>query len=277
MNAPAQRHDPALAGRLGSALIGLAVLAWALQLTEFAPGLLFEAAGQRETLHFLASFVPPRLDGGFLREVLPAAWRTLAIATCGVTLAWLAAVPAALLLTRVLSISALGRPGSGGSLFARVLRTLVRWLMVFLRSVPELVWALLLVRVVGLGAAAGVFAIAITYAGMLAKVYAEILESAPAAPTLALLHQGAGRVQAVLFGLLPQCADELISYTVYRWECAVRSSVVLGMVGAGGLGQMLEGSMKMFAGDEVATLLLVFVLLVTLADLLSAWLRRAWA
>ncbi|MDE3011336.1 MAG: ABC transporter permease subunit [Pseudomonadota bacterium] len=277
MNAPARHHDPALPGRLCSALIGLAVLAWALHLTEFAPGVLFEAAAQRETLRFLASFVPPRLDGGFLRDVLPAAWRTLAIATCGVTLAWLAAVPAALLLTRVLSFSALGRPGRDSSVFARALRTLVRWLMVFLRSVPELVWALLLVRVVGLGAAAGVFAIAITYAGMLAKVYAEILESAPAAPTLALLHHGAGRVQAVLFGLLPQCADELISYTVYRWECAVRSSVVLGMVGAGGLGQMLEGSMKMFAGDEVATLLLVFVLLVALADLLSAWLRRAWA
>ena len=83
--------------------------------------------------------------------------------------------------------------------------------------------------------------------------------------------------RAFLFGLLPQCADELISYTVYRWECAVRSSAVLGLVGAGGLGQMLEGSMKMFAGNEVATILLVFVVLVLAADLLSAWLRRAWS
>lgn len=76
------------------------------------------------------------------------------------------------------------------------------------------------------------------------------------------------------YGLLPQNAAELISYTVYRWECAIRSSVVLGFVGAGGLGQQLDGSMKMFAGGEVSTILLVFVALVGIADFVSSWLRR---
>jgi phosphonate transport system permease protein len=110
---------------------------------------------------------------------------------------------------------------------------------------------------------------------MLGKVYAEILESADATPTQALLRGGAGRLQALLFGALPGCADELVSYTVYRWECAIRSSVVLGFVGAGGLGQQLDNATKMFAGSEVATILLIFIALVALADRVSAWLRPA--
>ena len=86
---------------------------------------------------------------------------------------------------------------------------------------------------------------------------------------------GASRLQAFFFGLLPQNAAELTSYTVYRWECAIRSSVVLGFVGAGGLGQQMDNSMKMFNGSEVASVLLVFMALVALADHVSAWLRRS--
>jgi phosphonate transport system permease protein len=156
-----------------------------------------------------------------------------------------------------------------------VFRQGVRWLMIVLRSVPELVWALVFVRVVGLGPTAGVLAIALTYGGMLGKVYAEILESGEPHTTEALLRNGCSRGQAFCFGLLPQNAAELTSYTVYRWECAIRSSVVLGFVGAGGLGQQLDNSMKMFNGGEVFTMLSVFVLLVALADRVSAGLRRA--
>ena len=105
-------------------------------------------------------------------------------------------------------------------------------------------------------------------------MYGEILESGEAHATTTLLRNGSGRLQAFLFGLLPQNATELTSYTVYRWECAIRSSAVLGFVGAGGLGQQMDNSMKMFNGGEVATMLVVFMLMVGLADLLSAWLRR---
>jgi phosphonate transport system permease protein len=140
--------------------------------------------------------------------------------------------------------------------------------------VPELVWALVFVRVVGLGPTAGVLAIALTYAGMLGKVYGEILESGDTQSTTALLRNGSGRLQAFFYGLLPQNAAELTSYTVYRWECAIRSSAVLGFVGAGGLGQQMDVSMKMFAGSEVSTMLVVFVLLVWLADWVSGQLRK---
>ena len=146
-----------------------------------------------------------------------------------------------------------------------------------LRSVPELVWALLLVRIVGLGPTAGVIAIALTYCGMLGKVYAEILESSDAAACNALLHNGSGRLKALLYGALPESAAELVSYTIYRWECAIRGSVVMGFVGAGGLGQRMDESMKMMAGSELATMLMVFVLLVAGADAVSAMLRRRLA
>ena len=154
------------------------------------------------------------------------------------------------------------------------LRQALRWLLIVLRSVPELVWALVFVRVVGLGPTAGVLAIALTYGGMLGKVYAEILESGDTQATQALMRNGSGRLQAFFYGLLPQNAAELTSYTVYRWECAIRSSVVLGFVGAGGLGQQMDNSMKMFAGGEVLTMLAVFMLLVALADHVSSALRR---
>jgi phosphonate transport system permease protein len=150
----------------------------------------------------------------------------------------------------------------------------VRWLLIVLRSVPELVWALVFVRVVGLGPTSGVLAIALTYSGMLGKVYADILESGDTHATHSLLRNGSGRLQAFLYGLLPQNGAELTSYTVYRWECAIRSSAVLGFVGAGGLGQLMDSSMKMFNGSEVASILLVFMLLVWLADRMSAALRK---
>jgi|SRR5690554_3836494 len=157
--------------------------------------------------------------------------------------------------------------------WGRLLRWPVRGLMIFLRSVPEVVWALLFVRGVGLGPTAGVLAIAITYSGMLGKVYAEIFESVDQRPAQALMLAGGGRLEAFLYGILPNAAAELLSYTVYRWECAVRASVVMGFVGAGGLGQQIDLSLRMFAGGEVASILITFLVLVLLADLLSRLLR----
>ena len=269
---PPPARDPAWLGRLvwgGAALVGL----WPLmQATEFRPWILFEAKNLEVTGDFLASFLPPAHSAEFLAMVARETWRTVAIATAGLTLALVIAVPLTLVATSVLSVSALpGRMARGPFL----LRQAVRWLLIVLRSVPELVWALVFVRVVGLGPTAGVLAIALTYGGMLGKVYAEILESGEPHATQTLLRNGGSRLQAFFFGLLPQNAAELTSYTVYRWECAIRSSVVLGFVGAGGLGQQMDNSMKMFNGGEVLTMLAVFVALVALADRVSAGLRRA--
>jgi phosphonate transport system permease protein len=247
------------------------VLLWPmLVLTEFKPWVLFEPGSLKPTLKFMGDFFPPKIEGEFLVLVAKETWRTVAIATAGIALALVLALPLALLSVRVLSVSALaGRMDTLPS----ILRTAMRWVMIVLRSVPELIWALVFVRVVGLGPTAGVIAIALTYAGMLGKVYAEILESGEGHATQSLLRNGSGRMQAFFYALLPQNAAELTSYTVYRWECAIRSSAVLGFVGAGGLGQQMDASMKMFNGSEVATMLIVFMALVWLADKASAWLR----
>ncbi|MGL6110934.1 MAG: PhnE/PtxC family ABC transporter permease [Rubrivivax sp.] len=270
----APARDPAWLGRVfwsGAAL----VLLWPLMVaTEFKPWVLFEPDSLKVTRQFLGSFLPPAHSAEFLSMVARESWRTVAIATAGMTLALVLALPLTLLSTRVLSISALSGRMARGPFW---LRQAVRALLIVLRSVPELVWALVFVRVVGLGPTAGVLAIALTYGGMLGKVYGEILESGEGHATQTLLRNGSSRLQAFFFGLLLQNAGELTSYTVYRWECAIRSSVVLGFIGAGGLGQQLDNSMKMFNGGEVFTILAVFVALVALADRISAGLRKALA
>ena len=272
--ARAAQRDPAWLGRVFWLMAGVALLWPLLVLTEFRPWLLLEPDSLRPTLRFLGDFVPPKLEPAFLAMVAQQTWRTVAMATAGIALALVLAVPLALVSVRVLSISALG---GRMAVLPAVLRQTVRWVLMVLRSVPELIWALVFVRVVGLGPTAGVLAIALTYGGMLGKVYADILESGEPHTTHSLLRNGSGRLQAFFYGLLPQNAAELTSYTVYRWECAIRSSAVLGFVGAGGLGQEMDSAMKMFNGSEVATMLLVFMALVALADRASALLRKALA
>ena len=265
-------RDPDFSSRIFWLTFALLLL-WPLGVaTEFRPWVLWEPENLKVSRDFLASFWPLVYNAEFMQMVVKETWRTVAMATAGVTLALMLAIPMSLMATRVLSLSALtGRMDR----WPAVLRWCVRATLILLRSIPELVWALVFVRVVGLGPTAGVLAIALTYGGMLGKVYAEILESGESHATHTLMRNGSGRLQAFVYALLPTHAAELASYTVYRWECAIRSSVVLGFVGAGGLGQQLDNSMKMFNGGEVATLLLIFIVLVALADSVSAWLRRA--
>jgi phosphonate transport system permease protein len=264
--------DPAWRGRVTETLLAVVILWPMLVWAEFKPWIIFDQRSLAAMGHFLAAFFPPAHSIDFLQMVAEAAWQTVAMATAGMTLALLGAIPLTMIATERLSLSRLGTGHIG--LVGRAVRRAVRWLLILLRSLPELVWALLLVRIVGLGPTAGVLAIALTYCGMLGKVYAEILESTDPHATDALLHNGSGRLVAFLYGTLPEAAAELVSYTVYRWECAIRGSVVMGFVGAGGLGQRMDESMKMLAGDEVATMLFVFVLLVACADWVSKLLRR---
>ncbi|SFI94134.1 phosphonate transport system permease protein [Pseudomonas syringae] len=267
------QRDPAATPRLLLALLAVALLWPGIRLAELNPWVLLQADNARTMGSFLAGFWPVAHSAEFLGLLLDATLQTLAIATAGIVLALLLAVPASLLASQALSLSAASRGGRPGWL-GQCLRWPARGVLIFLRSVPEIVWALLFVRAVGLGPTAGVLAIAITYAGMLGKVYAEIFESVDQRPAHALLQAGSGRLAALAYGILPNAAAELTSYTVYRWECAVRASVVMGFVGAGGLGQQIDLSMRMFAGDEVASMLLTFLLLVLLADQLSRLLRR---
>ncbi len=253
-------------------IVALVVLLFpALVAVEFKPWILFEEENIKVTMGFLGDFLPPELNRDFLALLVYESWVTIAIATAGMFLALFVSIPLALAASKALSISSLTGPMHPVGL---VVRQFIRWLLILLRSIPELIWALIFVRVVGLGPAAGVMAIAVTYTGMLGKIYGEILESGDTKASRVLLENGSGRIQAFFYALLPQNAAELASYTVYRWECAIRSSAVLGFVGAGGLGQQMDASMKMFNGGEVATILIVLMILVALADRVSSWLRQ---
>ena len=227
---PADR-DPAARRRLIATLAALVILWPLFQSAEVKPGALFDPANLKVIGNFLAGFLPPETGQEFLRYLAKATLETLAIATTGMALAILLAVPLAYL------ASSAGRERAA-------LNPLTRSLLTILRGIPELVWALVFVRIFGLGPAAGVLALGLTYGGMLAKVYAEIIESVDATPANALRRSGASRPLSILYGLIPQAAKELSSYTVYRWECAIRASVVMGFVGAGGLGQLMDQAMK---------------------------------
>ncbi len=265
--------DPAWHERLISTwLLALAILG-CLVVTEFKPWTLLDESSLRATRQFLASFFPPAHDAEFLKLMLVSTWQTIAVATAGVTLALVFAVPLALIATRTLSISRIGHGHIAW--LPKLIRNMVRGLLIVLRSIPELVWGLLFVRAIGLGDTAGVLAIALTYCGMMGKVFLEIMESQDARSADALLVNGASRSQAFLYAALPSCLPEMVSYTVFRWECAIRSSVILGFVGAGGLGQQMDLSMRMLAGGQVITMLAAFVALVWIADVSSRQLR-AW-
>ena len=257
-------------------LIGALLVLWPLlNIAQFNPAELFDARNLKVMGGFVGQFFPPNLSFEFLQLVFKATIETLAMATAGTALAMLLAAPLGLALSHSLSISRIG-PGPGRGRGA-TLRAAARFVLLVLRGIPEIVWALLLVRAFGLGPAAGVLAIAVTYGGMLGKVYSEILESGDTRPARALLESGSGRLLAFFYGLLPGAAQELASYTVYRWECAVRASVIMGFVGAGGLGQLMDQSMKMLNGGEVSTILIMFLLLVLLADAISAGTRKLLA
>jgi phosphonate transport system permease protein len=270
----APRDPDALARGLWM-LVGFVLLWPLLILTEFRPAALFAQENLAVMGNFLAQFFPPKLDLGFVRILAKATLETLAMATAGTALAIAVAAPLGLILTHSLSATRIG-PGPGRRR-SEALRAAARVLLTGLRGIPEVVWALVLVRAFGLGPASAVVALGITYGGMLAKVYSEILESSDTHPARALQEAGSGRLTAFLYGLLPGTVQELVSYTVYRWECAVRASVVMGFVGAGGLGQLMDQSMKMMNGGEVASILIVFLLLVLLADGISGALRRMLA
>lgn len=269
---PSTFRDPATPYRLIGLVVSICILWPMLQLAQFEPMLLLDPNNTKVMGDFLVQFFPPNIQLEFLSLVLKATLETLAMATAGIALSMIIAVPLGLVISYSLSISRIG-PTSDHQ-FAQFVRFFARTLMLVLRGIPEIVWALLLVRVFGLGPIAGVFAIAITYGGMLAKVYSEILESSNSLPARALMLSGSGRIASFLYGLLPSSAQELASYTVYRWECAVRASVVTGFVGAGGLGQLMDQSMKMLNGGEVSTILVIFLALVLIADYVSSAIRK---
>jgi phosphonate transport system permease protein len=232
---------------------------WSLDL-KWAQFLSLEAA--RSMGRFLAEFFPPDLSGPFLHKVLVGTWETLAMSALGTLLAAVGGLALALPASRLHE----GDAARG--------RAPTRLLLNALRSVPELVWAALLLIAAGLGPFAGTLALAFHTAGVLGRLFAEAIENAPSGPGDALRAQGVGNGRVFLYATLPQVLPQLMSYTLYRWENNIRAAAVLGVVGAGGLGQLLAFHMGLFHMGKTATILAAMLALVALVDVLSFAARR---
>jgi phosphonate transport system permease protein len=264
-NRPYRLPPPLFSARCRACWFTLAVLVlvfasfWSLDL-QWSQFLSVDAA--RSMGRFIAEFFPPDTSPAFLHQVAVGTWETLAMSTLGTLLAVAGGLALALPASRAHADDA-----------ARA-RTPTRLLLNALRSVPELVWAGLLLISAGLGPFAGTLALALHTTGVLGRLFAEAIENAPPGPAAALRAQGVGKGVVLLYATLPQVLPQLLSYTLYRWENNIRAAAVLGVVGAGGLGQLLAFHMGLFHMGKTATILGAMLGLVALVDALSHGARR---
>lgn len=149
-----------------------------------------------------------------------------------------------------------------------------RRLMDLFRAIHEVVFAVLFVVAVGLGPFAGVMALFIHTTGILAKLFSEAVEAIDPRPVEAIRTTGASRIQQVIYGVIPQVLPLWISYSLYRLESNVRSATVLGIIGAGGIGQVLFESIRAFYYPQASAILIIVVVTVTVMDLISQQLRK---
>ena len=211
---------------------------------------------------FLAGFFPPQTAPAFLAKTGTALMETLAMSALGTLLAACAGLVLALPAAKVHA----GDPARA--------RPFARLLLNALRSVPELVWAALLLISAGLGPFPGTLALALHTTGVLGRLFAESIENASPGPAFALRSRGIGELRIFLYATLPQIWPQVVSYSLYRWENNIRAAAVLGVVGAGGLGQMLAYHLGLFQMHETSTVLLGMLVLVALVDGLSFLARR---
>ena len=222
-------------------------------------GQLFTAEAGAQMLKYVVSFFPPDVSADYLAQTWRGTLETIAISAIGTLLA--------ALLGLLLALPASGR-------FGIVPRMTARLVLNFLRSIPELVWAALMVFAAGLGPFAGTLALALHTTGVIGRLFAETLENAPPEPAQALRFSGSRPALAFLYGTMPGVVPQLVAYSLYRWEINIRMAAILGFVGAGGLGQMLYMTLSLFQQSQAMTVILAMLALVALVDAASAWLRQ---
>jgi phosphonate transport system permease protein len=240
-----------------AAMLALVIASfWSLPLQWSA---LVSGQAAATALEFLSGFAPPDMSPRFLRKLAAAAFETLAMSALGT----LIAVAAGLLFAL---------PASGR--FGMAARLAMRGMLNVLRSIPELVWAAILLIAAGLGPFAGTLALATHTAGVLGRLFADALENTPPLAESALRTNGATPLTAFLYATLPQTLPQMLSYTLYRWENNIRAAAILGVVGAGGIGQMLKYHLSLFQMQQAATVIIAMLVLVAIVDALSFALRR---
>ncbi|HWI64178.1 MAG TPA: phosphonate ABC transporter, permease protein PhnE [Symbiobacteriaceae bacterium] len=240
---------PALWTLLLGGLVGSVVV------TGFTPEKMqtWEHAGE-----FIKGMFPP--DWTILPQVIKGMGETVGIAFLGTFLAFLLAFPLAFFAARNIGPAWLGVP--------------LRWAMAFLRSVPEVLWAILFVVATEFGNIPGVLALAAHNIGILTKLIGEVFEEAPVGTQEAIAATGTGRANVVWFGILPWAMPGILSHTFFRFECNIRSAAILGVVGAGGIGTLLMQHRQLYQYQMMTVDVLGIVALVVLADWLGAAVRK---
>ena len=240
---------------VGAAIVTLIVASFASLHLEL--GALFEADSLVRIGEFLRGFAPPDVSPRLLQRLATGAMETLAMSLVGTLLAVLFGIMLAL-------------PASRRNTPTRAASRLA---LNFLRAVPELVWAAILVIAAGLGPFAGSLALAFHTTGVLGRLFADTLENLPRAPADALRENGAGSIAIFFYATLSQALPQFISYILYRWENNIRAATILGVVGAGGLGQMLYFSLSLFQMRQAASVIIAMIAIVLVVDAFSHWVR----
>lgn len=249
--------------RVSTLLLLLGLLALAIASFATLPlrwSAFFTEQALHTTAEFLRGFSPPDVSAPFLLKIAQGVAETLSMSALGTILAALAG-------------AALGLPASGR--FGMSARLVTRAVLNVLRSIPELVWASVLLIAAGLGPFAGTLALAAHTTGALGRLFADAFENCPPLPEASLRINGARPFAAFLYATLPQALPQLMSYTLYRWENNIRAAAILGVVGAGGIGQMLKYHLSLFQMQQAASVIGVMLLMVAGVDALSFALRRA--
>lgn len=256
----------------------VALIVWSYHGTEVDPASLLGGEGRRQMVAYVSRLFPPDLSGAVLWATARGVVETFAISFLGSLLAVGLAVPLAVLTTRSLLYRGILYEGQRLHWPSRLVRTGVyagaKALLNLLRTIPEIVWALIFVFLVGLGPFPGLLALGFHTGGVLGKLFGEVLDDVNPRPLEALQATGASRLRILLYGVGPQAAPQCLSYALYRWEVNIRAAAILGFVGAGGLGQQIHIAVSLFLENQLLTLLLAIYALVTLVDAASAYLRR---
>ncbi len=259
-----RRDLPSRYGNLSPLTFALTIAVVALTFAAFSkvgpsPEQLIE--GAPDMVNLLDRMLPPNTDPAFLQRVLQRTWETVQIAFAGAMVGILISIPIAWLSAR--GVTPLGRMGY-----------VFKALVALLRTVPDLVWALLFVATVGLGAVAGTLTIIVDTIGFCGRFFAEAMEDSDKHSREALTVIGA-RPSAVLFGaILPDAAPSMVNTSLFALEKAVRSSVVLGLVGAGGIGQELKVSFDLFQYANASAIIIVIFVIVLAMEVVTDQLRK---
>lgn len=243
--------------RLAAAAALIALLAWALQGSGFDAAMLVQ--GFHRAGPFLRESLPP--DWSLLRRALELLMVTVQMAIVGTMVGFIAALPVSFIAART---DAVPRPIS----------VLVKQMLNVMRAIPPFIYAVLFVFMVGLGPFPGALGISVGSFVMLAKLFAETLESVHPAPVEAVKAVGGTTAQVFAYGMLPQALPQFLSHTMYAWEINISAATIMGVVGAGGIGQELVSQIHYFAWRQVSTYVLVLVAMVLVADALSYQVRK---